>query len=109
MDIHEKLMQSYKHVPEWWFLIILIVSIALSLLMSFIWRETVQLPWWGMLFAFVLSFIVTLPVGVIQATTNQVSSSNFRLEIVVLPGTILTSICDSFSCSNLDLTSLRSS
>ncbi|KAK4371548.1 hypothetical protein RND71_011023 [Anisodus tanguticus] len=70
-DIHTKLMQSYKQVPQWWFLVLLIGSIALSLTMSFVWKEDVQLPWWGMLFAFFLAWFVTLPIGVIQATTNQ--------------------------------------
>ncbi|CAE6193065.1 unnamed protein product [Arabidopsis arenosa] len=71
LDIHGKLMQSYKKVPEWWFYVLLAGSVAMSLLMSFVWKESVQLPWWGMLFAFALAFIVTLPIGVIQATTNQ--------------------------------------
>ncbi|KAF6152798.1 hypothetical protein GIB67_004627 [Kingdonia uniflora] len=30
-----------------------------------------QLPWWGMLFAFFIAWVVTLPIGVAQATTNQ--------------------------------------
>lgn len=77
LDIHAKLMRSYKTVPEWWFLVILIVSIVLSLLMSFVWKDEVQLPWWGMLFAFTLAWIVTLPIGVIQATTNQVMNPIF--------------------------------
>ena len=72
LDIHGKLMQRYKQVPEWWFYVLLVGSVALSLLMSFVWKESVQLPWWGMLFAFAMAFIVTLPIGVIQATTNQV-------------------------------------
>lgn len=72
LDIHARLMKAYKPVPEWWFLILLIGSIVLSLLMSFVWKDDVQLPWWGMLFAFALAWIVTLPIGVIQATTNQV-------------------------------------
>jgi len=75
LDIHAKLMKSYKQVPQWWFLILLAGSIGISLLMSFVWKEDVQLPWWGMLFAFGLAFIVTLPIGVIQATTNQVADS----------------------------------
>lgn len=72
MDVHARLMKNYKQVPEWWFLILLIGSIALSIIMCFVWKEDVQLPWWGMLFAFGLAWIVTLPIGVIQATTNQV-------------------------------------
>ncbi|XP_031492256.1 oligopeptide transporter 3 [Nymphaea colorata] len=71
MDIHARLMKNYKEVPQWWFLVLLIGSIVLSLMMSFIWKDEVQLPWWAMLFAFALAFIVTLPIGVIQATTNQ--------------------------------------
>lgn len=65
-------MASYKAVPEWWFLIILAVSIALSLLMSVVLRQDVQLPWWGFIFASGLAWALTLPIGVIQATTNQV-------------------------------------
>ncbi|CAN6479012.1 unnamed protein product [Victoria cruziana] len=75
LDIHARLMKNYKEVPQWWFLVLLIGSIVLSLVMSFIWEDEVQLPWWGMVFAFALAFIVTLPIGVIQATTNQVRPS----------------------------------
>ncbi|XP_063942466.1 oligopeptide transporter 3 isoform X4 [Daucus carota subsp. sativus] len=44
---------------------------ALSILMSFVRKKDEQLPWWGMLLAFFLAWIVTLPAGVIQAITNQ--------------------------------------
>ena len=80
LDIHAKLMKNYRQVPEWLFQILLIGSIVLSLVMSFVWKEDVQLPWWGMLFAFGLAWLVTLPIGVIQATTNQVLKSNFSFE-----------------------------
>jgi len=80
-DIHAKLMKNYKQVPQWWFLILLGGSIFLSLCMSFVWKDEVQLPWWGMLFAFGLAWLVTLPIGVIQATTNQVSKSEFLFQI----------------------------
>ncbi|KAI3878438.1 hypothetical protein MKX03_000840 [Papaver bracteatum] len=71
LDIHAKLMKAYEEVPQWWYLILLGGNIGLSLSMSFIWKKDIQLPWWGMIFAFVLAFVVTLPIGVIQATTNQ--------------------------------------
>lgn len=80
-DVHTKLMRSYKQVPQWWFLVLLVGSIVLSLLMSFVWKDDVQLPWWGLLFAFALAWIVTLPIGVIQATTNQVKE-RFNQNIV---------------------------
>ncbi|GFP80509.1 oligopeptide transporter 3 [Phtheirospermum japonicum] len=89
LDIHAKLMKSYKQVPEWWFLILLAASIALSVLMTFVWKDDVQLPWWGMLFAFGLAWIVTLPIGVIQATTNQQPGYDIIAQFIfgyILPG-----------------------
>ncbi|CAI9087124.1 OLC1v1021117C1 [Oldenlandia corymbosa var. corymbosa] len=89
LDVHAKLMKSYKQVPQWWFLILLVGSIALSLMMSFVWKKDVQLPWWGMIFAFALAWIVTLPIGVIQATTNQQPGYDIIAQFIigyVLPG-----------------------
>ncbi|XWS12962.1 hypothetical protein CRYUN_Cryun37aG0134900 [Craigia yunnanensis] len=89
LDIHAKLMKRCKQVPQWWFYILLIGSIALSLLMSFVWKEEVQLPWWGMLFAFGLAWVVTLPIGVIQATANQQPGYDIIAQFIigyVLPG-----------------------
>lgn len=89
VDIHTKLMRSYKGVPQWWYLILLAGSMALSLLMVFVWKKDVQLPWWGMLLAFFLAFIVTLPIGVIQATTNQQPGYDIIAQFIIgylLPG-----------------------
>ncbi|XP_023520808.1 oligopeptide transporter 3-like isoform X3 [Cucurbita pepo subsp. pepo] len=89
LDIHAKLMQSYKQVPEWWFLILLFGSTVISLLMSIVWKDIVQLPWWGMLFAFAMAWIVTLPIGVIQATTNQQPGYDIIAQLIIgyiLPG-----------------------
>ena len=32
--------------------------------------KELQLPWWGLLLAWALSFFFTLPIGIINATTN---------------------------------------
>lgn len=56
-----------------WYIVLLVGSIPLPLLMPFLWKEQVQLPWWGTMFAFALASLIALPIGVIQATTNQVS------------------------------------
>ncbi|KAL5818730.1 hypothetical protein ACOSQ4_022572 [Xanthoceras sorbifolium] len=89
LDIHAKLMKSYKQVPDWWYYILLVGSIVVSLLISFVWKDEVQLPWWGMLFAFVLLSIVILPIGVIQATTNQQPGYDMIAQFIIgyiLPG-----------------------
>ncbi|KAK0596292.1 hypothetical protein LWI29_014432 [Acer saccharum] len=89
LDIHAKLMKSYKQVPGWWYYILLIGSTVISLLMCFVWKKDVQLPWWGMLFAIFLAWIVTLPIGVIQATTNQQPGYDIIAQFIIgyiLPG-----------------------
>ncbi|XP_059663535.1 oligopeptide transporter 3-like [Cornus florida] len=95
LDVHARLMKSYKDVPQWWFLILLLGSMALSLLTSFVWKKDVQLPWWGMLFAFALAWVVTLPIGVIQATTNQQPGYDIIAQFIfgyVLPGKPIASL-----------------
>ncbi|PIN12273.1 hypothetical protein CDL12_15110 [Handroanthus impetiginosus] len=89
LDIHARLMRSYKKVPQWWYLILLVGSIPLPILMSFLWEEQLQLPWWGVLFAFGLASLVTLPIGVIQATTNQQPGYDVVAQFIIgylLPG-----------------------
>ena len=76
-DIHARLMKNYNDVPQWWFLILLVGSMALSLILSIIWKDDIQLPWWGMLLACGLACILSLPIGVVQATTNQVKNFPF--------------------------------
>ncbi|KAF6135775.1 hypothetical protein GIB67_028631 [Kingdonia uniflora] len=60
LAIHARLMKKYKDIPQWWFLSLLFGSIGLSLLMSYVLKKEVQLPWWGMLFAFFLAWVVTV-------------------------------------------------
>ncbi|KAI5422621.1 Oligopeptide transporter 3 [Lathyrus oleraceus] len=101
LDVHGRLMKAYNTVPEWWFLIVLFGSMALSIIMSLVWKVDVQLPWWGMLLAFALASVVTLPIGVIQATTNQAFLPSLQLgyDIIaqfmigyVLPGTPIANL-----------------
>lgn len=72
-DVHTKLMKkNYEAVPQWWFHAIWILTLALSLFTCEGFDKQFQLPWWGLLLACAMAFFFTLPVGVIQATTNLV-------------------------------------
>ncbi|KAL0380635.1 UNVERIFIED_CONTAM: Oligopeptide transporter 7 [Sesamum angustifolium] len=96
MDIHTKLMQNYKQVPEWWFMCILLINIAGTLLICQIYNNQLQLPWWGVLLACALAFCFTLPVGVITATTNQIPGLNVITEYIIgylYPGYPVANMC----------------
>lgn len=73
-------MRKYKQVPEWWFVIILIGNIALTIFACEYYIEQLQLPWWGVLLACAIAILFTLPIGIITAITNQVIF--FKHEII---------------------------
>ena len=74
VDIHTRLMRKYKQVPEWWFVCILLANIAVTVFACEYYNDQLQLPWWGVLLACVIAILFTLPIGIITAITNQVSS-----------------------------------
>lgn len=72
-DVHTRIMKkNYAVVPQWWFYIILILTVALSIYACEGFDAQLQLPWWGLLLACSIALFFTLPIGIIQATTNQV-------------------------------------
>ncbi|XP_052732201.1 oligopeptide transporter 6 isoform X3 [Vigna angularis] len=83
VDIHTRLMRRYKSVPMWWFYIILVVNIALIIFICEHYKESLQLPWWGVLLACAISIFFTLPIGIINATTNQQPGLNIITEYII--------------------------
>ncbi|PKI56335.1 hypothetical protein CRG98_023354, partial [Punica granatum] len=83
-DVHTRLMQkNYKPVPQWWFHIILILVVGLAIFACEGFDKQLQLPWWGVLLACLLAFTFTLPVGIIQAMTNNQVGLNVITELVI--------------------------
>ncbi|KAM0908353.1 hypothetical protein ACQ4PT_015510 [Festuca glaucescens] len=71
-DIHTRLMKkNYAAVPQWWFLVMLVLVLGLSIFTCEGFGQELQLPYWGVLLAAGLAFFSTLPIGIITATTNQ--------------------------------------
>lgn len=75
-DIHTKLMRKYKQVPEWWFWLILVANVAVTIFACEYYNSQLQLPWWGVLLACVIAIVFTLPIGIITAITNQARDSD---------------------------------
>ncbi|CAL1353847.1 unnamed protein product [Linum trigynum] len=83
-DVHTRLMKkNYEAVPEWWFLIVLAISLALAFLAVEGFNRQLQLPWWGLLLACCIALTFTLPIGIIQATTNQQIGLNVITELII--------------------------
>ncbi|GER45957.1 oligopeptide transporter [Striga asiatica] len=84
MDVHGRLMKkNYEAVPNWWFYAILGVVFGLSLWACEGFGKQLQLPWWGLIMACAMALFFTLPIGIIQATTNQQIGLNIITEMVI--------------------------
>ncbi|KAI7358979.1 small oligopeptide transporter, OPT family [Hortaea werneckii] len=68
LDIHGRLMRGYKKVPWWWYVTILVIFTALSIVLAEIYHT--QLPVYGVFLALVIPAVYMVPCGIIQGITN---------------------------------------
>ncbi|KAK4700336.1 hypothetical protein P7C70_g5914, partial [Phenoliferia sp. Uapishka_3] len=79
-DSSNRLMKNYKEVPDWWFLAVTLISLALGLAYNEVYKT--QLPAWAIFFCLALGAIFIIPCGIIQATTNSEVTLNVISEII---------------------------
>ncbi|KAF5181194.1 Oligopeptide transporter [Thalictrum thalictroides] len=83
-DVHNRLMKkNYRPVPQWWFYVLLVLVIGLSIFTCEGFDKQLQLPYWGVLLAAGLALFFTLPIGIITATTNQTPGLNVITELII--------------------------
>lgn len=95
-DVHTRLMERYARLPNWWFLVLMAVSLALSIFTVEYFSYQLQLPWWGVIFACAVAAAFTLPIGIITATTNITPGLNIVTEYMmgyILPGKPIANVC----------------
>ncbi|KNZ56426.1 uncharacterized protein VP01_2405g3 [Puccinia sorghi] len=80
-DLHNRLMKPYQEVPEWWYLLILLFSLATGIAFN-VHYET-GYPVWALFVALAMSALFVIPCGMVYAVTNtlvvaQISSRRFE-------------------------------
>ncbi|KDQ10091.1 hypothetical protein BOTBODRAFT_501203 [Botryobasidium botryosum FD-172 SS1] len=86
-DIHARLMSQYRQVPHWWYLLIFLSMFACGIISIEVWPT--QLPVWAFVLALALSFLYTIPIGMLMAITNQFVGLSTIAELIIgyaLPG-----------------------
>ncbi|KAJ6602371.1 OPT oligopeptide transporter [Mycena sp. CBHHK59/15] len=86
-DIHARLMSRYPQVPEWWYLILFLSMFVLGIISIEVWPT--QMPVWAFVLALGIAFTYVIPIGMIQAITNQQVGLNVITELIIgyaLPG-----------------------
>ncbi|CAE6398593.1 unnamed protein product [Rhizoctonia solani] len=86
-DVHSRLMLAYPEVPQWWYVVLGLISFALGIVTIEVWDT--KLPVWAFVLSLLISLVYLVPVGMIQAITNQQVGLNVITELIVgymLPG-----------------------
>ncbi|KAF5006554.1 hypothetical protein FDECE_7080 [Fusarium decemcellulare] len=79
-DVHTKLMESYREVPEWWYLILNVVGIALGIASVAGWPTNTSVG--TVFFGIALAILFTIPTGIIFATTGIEVEYNVLAEFI---------------------------
>ncbi|CCE77999.1 Piso0_000609 [Millerozyma farinosa CBS 7064] len=86
-DAHCRMMRRYKEVPEWVFLLILIISIVLAIVCVEVYPTTT--PVWGIFFTIAINFLFLIPFTTLYSLTGYQLTMNVLVELIVgyaLPG-----------------------
>lgn len=86
-DVHSRLMSVYPEVPHYWYLILGIIAFVIAVITIEVFDT--KLPVWGLILALIVALVFIVPVGMIQAITNQTIALQVLAELVVgyvLPG-----------------------
>ncbi|KAJ7074114.1 OPT oligopeptide transporter [Mycena amicta] len=80
-DIHKRLMNKYKDVPDWWYGIVALVTLGLGIFTVRYWDT--QLPVWGFIIvAWGIGIVMIIPEGILEGTTNQRVFLNIITELI---------------------------
>ncbi|KAJ7477229.1 OPT oligopeptide transporter [Mycena galericulata] len=79
-DVHSRLMQAYPEVPQRWYAIVGGVSTILILIAVDLFPT--GMPVWAALLGLLIAVVLSLPLAIIQAITNQVIGLNVMEELL---------------------------
>ncbi|ORY09977.1 OPT family small oligopeptide transporter [Clohesyomyces aquaticus] len=73
-DIHMKLMSKYAHCPDWWYGVLLLISVCLGLATVLAYDS--QLPWWAYFVSLIVALIFLIPCCMIYGIAKIMLSLN---------------------------------
>jgi len=82
-DVHMRLMKKYRDAPDWWYGVLFLIMIGISLAVVCGWNT--DFPWWAYIVCIIIACAWTLPVGIVQAITNWQIGLNVLTELCVSP------------------------
>ncbi|KAJ2665559.1 hypothetical protein IWW48_000010 [Coemansia sp. RSA 1200] len=91
-DVHMRLMQQYAEVPHWWYAALFGVTFSLSIVVCEVYH---MMPWYWVVVATAVPLVFTVPIGIIQAISNQQPGLNVITEFIIgygMPGNPIANV-----------------
>ncbi|KAI0700199.1 OPT oligopeptide transporter [Cytidiella melzeri] len=91
-DVHYQEMKGYTEVPQWWYLLLFVVSLAVGIGCSYATPNPLM-PWWSVLLFTAISAVIAVCMGFIAATTGFQISIKYAIQIIaafIHPGKPIT-------------------
>ncbi|KAF7068960.1 hypothetical protein CFC21_074661 [Triticum aestivum] len=105
-DVHVQMMDKYKSIPVWWFILLLLPMIGLAVFTCEGFGNEFQLPYWGIILACLLVLLFVPPCAALRATVAQNPSTELLSHIIIgylCPGRPLANMVFELYCSiNID-------
>lgn len=80
-DVHFQKMKAYKEVPQWWYLVLFVISLTLAIGTAY--ADVNLLPWWSIIMFTAIAFIVAVVLSLIYAVTGfQLCTCSVLVQIV---------------------------
>lgn len=80
-DPHSRMMSRFKEVPDWWFYIVLIISLVLMIVCVKVYPA--ETPVWGIFFAIGINFVFLIPITIIASVTGFQFGLNVLVELII--------------------------
>lgn len=87
MDVHSRLMAKYPEVPDWWFLLIMLTAVVLSIIFCQIYP--LDIPVWLTFLLIGINIIFAVPLSFLSATTGTNLGLGSLIQVITgfaLPG-----------------------
>ncbi|ONH70112.1 Oligopeptide transporter 2 [Cyberlindnera fabianii] len=81
-DAHSKMMMKYKEVPDWYYLVILVISFVLGVICVEVYPDS-KTPVWGLVFVIVINAVFLIPFSVLLAVTGAQLGLNVLVELII--------------------------
>lgn len=79
-DPHTRLMRAYPEVPDWWFIMILVLSLVLGIIALEVWP--LHVPVWSLFAIMGINLVMLVPSALLMATANVNMGFNVLFQLL---------------------------